>query len=367
MDWFAKQLLAWHQQHGRKDLPWQQDINPYRVWVSEIMLQQTQVATVIDYYHRFMQRFPRVQDLALAPLDEVLHHWTGLGYYARARNLHKAAQKIVHEHNGEFPQTQTELECLPGIGRSTAGAIRAIAMQQAATILDGNVKRVLTRYHAVEGYPGKTAVANTLWQYAEDHTPKSQTDVYTQAIMDLGATVCVRRNPQCTSCPVSAQCQAWATHEVARFPEAKPKTTKPVRKARFFIVSLPNRSTLLEQRPLNGLWGGLWTPPERSCDLQTDRFVEEIGVSVQDITQQHVAPVFRHTFTHFHLDIEPVYLQISREPRMIEEQDSWRWVQPDQLAADNQKIGLSAPAVKLLASLTLPAIAKASPTTKETV
>jgi A/G-specific adenine glycosylase len=354
MDWFALQLLAWYAQHGRTDLPWQQDINPYRVWVSEIMLQQTQVTTVIDYYLRFMGRFENTHSLARAPLDEVLHHWTGLGYYARARNLHKAANLVVEQYNGVLPQSQAELEALPGIGRSTAGAIRAISMQQHATILDGNVKRVLSRFHAVEGYPGITQVAKTLWAHAETHTPANDTGAYTQAIMDLGATLCVRRRPVCENCPVQTQCEAKALNAVEKYPTSKPKKAKPVRRSRFYVVSLENKATLLEQKPLNGLWGGLWTPLEREVDLTLTDFLGELGLTETDLHAHHVAPSFRHTFTHFHLDIEPVYLQLASTPTLVEDNPSLRWVRPDQLNGENNPIGLSAPAVRLLASLQEP-------------
>jgi len=358
MDWFAQQMLAWHAQHGRKDLPWQQDINPYRVWISEIMLQQTQVTTVINYYLRFMQRFPTVHALAQAPLDEVLHHWTGLGYYARARNLHKAAAQVVEQHGGNFPQTQEALESLPGIGRSTAGAIRAISMHQPAAILDGNVKRVLTRFHAIPGYPGTKQVSKLLWQHAEQHTPQQETATYTQAIMDLGATVCVRKKPACQTCPLSDRCAAYTAGDVERYPEPRPKKAKPVQQARFFVVTLPNGATLLEQKPLQGLWGGLWTPPQREADYGIHSFLQELGASGDDLVRQHIAPQFRHTFTHYHLDIEPVYLHLTNQPTVpsahVAEADQLRWVHPEQLDRDNQRIGLSAPAVKLLASLKEP-------------
>ena len=354
MDWFARQLLDWHALHGRKDLPWQQDINPYRVWVSEIMLQQTQVATVIDYYLRFMSRFTDVASLASAPLDEVLHHWTGLGYYARARNLHKAAGQVMEQHQGEFPTTQEDLEALPGIGRSTAGAIRAISMQQPATILDGNVKRVLTRFHAIGGYPGTTAVSHELWQIAEEHTPHKETATYTQAIMDLGATLCVRRRPACEACPLVSRCAAREAGTVDQYPEPKPKKEKPVQRARFFVVTLPNQATLLEQKPLEGLWGGLWTPPQREADTESATFLAEIGADINQLERQHIAPQFRHTFTHYHLDIEPVYLNLKALPAMAEDNDTRRWVNPNQLDSSNERIGLSAPAVRLLASLKEP-------------
>ena len=352
MDWFARQLLKWHDKNGRKDLPWQHKIDPYRVWVSEIMLQQTQVTTVIDYYNRFMQRFTTVEDLAAAPLDEVLHHWTGLGYYARARNLHKTANMIIAEHSGKFPEQQTALEGLPGIGRSTAGAIRAIAMNQHAAILDGNVKRVLTRFHTIAGYPGATEVTRKLWAVAEEHTPVQRTGNYTQAIMDLGAMVCTRRAPRCEKCPVSSRCQALTDDQVSRYPEPKAKKAKPERSARFFVTSLPNGATLLEQRPLQGLWGGLWNPPERSANTATDAFLEEIGATRDQLSNEVFAAPFRHTFTHFHLQVEPVYLQLSSAPLTIADTDAKRWVHPDEMQNANEKIGLSAVAVRLLSEAT---------------
>ena len=351
MDQFAQKLLAWHEQHGRKDLPWQHDINPYRVWLSEVMLQQTQVTTVIDYFLRFTERFPTVADLAKADLDEVLHLWTGLGYYARARNLYKAAVTVATEHGGVFPDSQEALEALPGIGRSTAGAIRAIAMKQHAAILDGNVKRVLARYHAVEGYPGKTEVAKRLWRHAEEHTPESNTNVYTQAIMDLGATLCVRRNPDCQTCPVAETCQAFQTKQVERYPEPKPKKEKPVRSARFFVISQPNGATLLEQKPANGLWGGLWSPLERPSDTEVQSIAGELGIETSSEDRINYAPTFRHTFTHFHLDIEPVYISLTSTPNLVADAEHLRWVFPNLLANGNEKIGLSVPAVKLLDAL----------------
>lgn len=351
MDWFATQLLNWHADQGRTDLPWQQDINPYRVWISEIMLQQTQVSTVIDYYNRFMQRFPSVDNLAAAELDEVLHLWTGLGYYARARNLHKTAVIVSEEYGGHFPDDQEKLEALPGIGRSTAGAIRSIAMSAHATILDGNVKRVLCRFHTVSGYPGTTKGSQALWQLAESHTPTTQTGVYTQAIMDLGATLCTRRNPDCTRCPVQKKCLAFKNSTQHEFPARKPKKDKPIRAARFFVISLKNGSTLLEQKPLEGLWGGLWTPLERSDHTETTQVLDEVDLGGAIIERVHTAPVFRHTFTHFHLDIEPIYIHLNDAPISVAEQNNLQWVQPSMLDRANNPIGLSAPAVRLLKSL----------------
>ncbi len=351
MDWFATRLLSWFDVAGRKDLPWQQDITPYRVWVSEIMLQQTQVTTVIGYYQRFMDRFPDVGSLARADLDDVLHHWTGLGYYARARNLHKAAQRIVDEHGGEFPLALEALEDLPGIGRSTAGAISAIAHRRRAAILDGNVKRVLCRFHRVSGYPGTTSVARTLWEKAEAHTPEARVGDYTQAIMDLGATVCTRRSPGCDVCPVAERCEAYAAGTMENYPERKPARTKPERHARFFVATLARGAVLLEQQPLDGLWGGLWNPPQRAGDTEPEAFIAEMGWAADDVARVHIAPAFRHTFTHFHLHIEPVYMHLAREPRLVADAAHQRWLVPEEWQGGNERLGLSKPAVRLLASL----------------
>ncbi len=236
MDTFAERLLTWYEKHGRHDLPWQRDATPYHVWVSEIMLQQTQVATVIPYYERFVERFPDVRSLADAAIDEVLHHWSGLGYYARARNLHKAARTVCDEFGGQFPPVLEELESLPGVGRSTAGAILSSALGGRAPILDGNVKRVLARYHAIGGWPGRSAVMKTLWEHAEAHTPHERVAEYTQAIMDLGATLCTRSRPACDDCPQRSDCQARALGRQADFPGRKPTREKPTRTTCFVIA-----------------------------------------------------------------------------------------------------------------------------------
>ena len=317
------------------------------------MLQQTQVATVIDYYLRFMQRFPTLEQLADAPIDDVLHHWTGLGYYARARNLHRAAKIIKDGHAGKMPTSQEQLESLPGIGRSTAGAIRALAMNQYASILDGNVKRVLTRFHGIHGYPGETQITKQLWRIAEEHTPQEQTATYTQGIMDLGATLCIRRQPNCPNCPMQSRCEAKRAGTTAELPNPKPKKTKPVKTSRFFVVSLPNMATLLEQRPMNGLWGGLWTPPERPADTSIETFLAELSLTPADLSEQIREQVFRHTFSHFHLDIEPIYLRLKDAPMQIAD-NSARWVLPTQIDAENEPLGLSAVAVKLLTAQTNP-------------
>lgn len=346
MDWFAQRLLIWFDEHGRKDLPWQIDPNPYRVWVSEIMLQQTQVTTVIPFYQRFITRFPTVHALATAELDEVLHHWSGLGYYARGRNLHKAARVIVADLNGAFPVGVEKLGKLPGIGRSTAGAIAAISQGRQAPILDGNVKRVLARFHMVPGYPGETQTLKALWQHSEKHTPDERVADYTQAIMDLGATVCIQ-HPSCTTCPLEARCEAHANDQTDQFPGRRPKKAKPSRRTRMFLITDPQNACLLEQRPARGIWGGLWTPPERDPGYSVAQLCREFGIAEGDIEATRTAAQFRHTFTHFHLDIEPVYVQLKQAPSCVRDGARLLWYSP----GTNTRVGLSAPAVRLLKSL----------------
>lgn len=342
MDWFADRVLDWFDQHGRKDLPWQQPIDPYRVWVSEIMLQQTQVTTVIPYFERFMDRFPTVGALAEAPLDAVLHQWTGLGYYARARNLHRAAGQVVADHGGRLPLDPARLQALPGIGRSTAAAVAAIAGGQRAAILDGNVKRVLARFHAVAGDPGRSAVQKTLWSHAERHTPIQRVAAYTQAIMDLGATLCTRTRPRCEDCPVAARCQARATDTVDQYPGRKAAKPRPVRAARLFLLQGPDGHFLLERRPDGGIWGGLWTPPERPADTGPQTVCQELGLEPTG-SGTRTGAVFRHTFSHFHLDIEPVFLEV--RAMAVTDRADLCWYD----AAGTAAIGLSAPAARLLA------------------
>ena len=278
---FSERLLAWFDEHGRKTLPWQQDRTPYRVWVSEIMLQQTQVATVIPYYERFMARFPKVADLAQAPIDDVLSLWTGLGYYARARNLHKTACIVAEEYDGKFPDSVEGLESLPGIGRSTAGAILTLGHGRWAPILDGNVKRVLARYHAIEGWPGRSDVLAALWRASEAVTPRHRTADYTQGIMDLGATLCTKSKPECLFCPMTEDCQARISGTQATYPGKKPKKKIPTRDTHFIICVDSQGQVLLERRPPSGIWGGLWSFPEASnlddfSDNPPDREASEI-------------------------------------------------------------------------------------------
>jgi A/G-specific adenine glycosylase len=304
IDDFSERLLTWFDQHGRKHLPWQQDISHYRVWVSEIMLQQTQVATVIGYYARFMARFPDINALAAASQDEVLHLWTGLGYYARARNLHKTAQRLHSEHNGQFPDDLDGLIALPGIGRSTAGAITSIAGGGRAPILDGNVKRVLARCFGIHGWPAQTQVARQLWALAEQLTPQQRVADYTQAIMDLGATLCTRSRPRCDMCPFVAECIAATTDQVSAFPGKKPKKVIPIRTTCMLLHENSRGEFLLEKRPSQGLWGGLWGFPEIAPEKLEQHLADQ---GLQRQRSPHLTD-FRHTFSHFHLDITPVHV-----------------------------------------------------------
>lgn len=342
---FSTRVLDWFDQHGRKDLPWQQDISPYRVWVSEIMLQQTQVQTVIGYFDQFMASFPTVHALAEAPQDEVLHLWTGLGYYARARNLHSAARTVCERHAGVFPTNVDALMALPGIGRSTAGAIASIAMELRAPILDGNVKRVLARHGAVKGWPGKTAVANELWSAAERYTPSTRVADYTQAMMDLGATLCTRSKPGCPQCPLARDCAGLANGDPLAYPGKKPKKTTPVRQTVFLMLQNPAGEWLLEQRPAQGIWGGLWCFPELASEQDAELWcLDELGVAP---ASSLALPPFRHTFSHYHLDISPLHVQLPALDSRVMTSDRRLWYNTGAPAA----VGLAAPIKKLLATL----------------
>ncbi|MGB0662725.1 MAG: A/G-specific adenine glycosylase [Pontibacterium sp.] len=338
---FYHSVLTWFDQHGRHDLPWQADKTAYFTWVSEIMLQQTQVKTVIPYFQRFIEAFPTVHDLAKAPQDEVLHLWTGLGYYARARNLHKAAQQVSEQYAGEFPASVELLEELPGIGRSTAGAIASIALGQRAAILDGNVKRVLARYYGVQGWSGKADVQKQLWQLAEDNTPHERVGDYTQAMMDMGATLCTRSKPRCGDCPVNSGCVALHTDQVASLPAPKPKKVQPVKQTYMLMIQNTAGEILLYQRPPVGLWGGLWSLPEVP-DLRDTKAT--LGFEV-DMEAMEVREPLRHTFSHFHLDITPVVLSLnSLNTEQIMDDQETMWFNPQSPAA----VGLAAPVKKLL-------------------
>jgi len=309
MNEFSSNILTWYKKHGRHGLPWQQNKSLYRVWISEIMLQQTQVATVIPYYQTFMQSFPDLLSLAGASEEAVMSHWAGLGYYSRARNLHKAAKIIIDEHNGRFPEIYETVLTLPGIGPSTAAAVLAQALNQSHTILDGNVKRVLARYHAIEGWPGQRQIEQSLWQKAKSHTPDQQVADYTQAIMDMGATVCTRAKPKCEECPLSGTCLALEQGKVGELPTKRPKKTIPVRQKRFLFIVSDKKRVLMEKRPSSGIWGGLWSLPELALDEDIKQMCQQQwGLSVETVVNQ---PVFRHTFSHFHLDITPCLIRVS--------------------------------------------------------
>ena len=343
---FSDAVLNWFDRHGRKHLPWQQDISPYRVWLSEVMLQQTQVATVIPYFESFISRFPAVEDLAAAPEDEVLQLWSGLGYYARARNLHKCAKTVVDKYQGEFPASVEGLSGLPGIGRSTAGAIAAISMGIHAAILDGNVKRVLARFHAVPGWPGQAAVQKELWRVAELYTPKQRVADYTQAMMDLGAMVCVRSRPLCDQCPVAEGCIARKNNEQTLYPQPKPRKELPVRSVRMLLVVNEQGEILLRKRPPQGIWGGLWSLPELDIEPELEEKAEdETGMSLSGFEEWNVV---RHTFSHFHLDITPVKAFVAEAgyPQLLESEQAL-WYNLGQPPA----LGLAAPVSRLLKKL----------------
>ncbi|MEX0965268.1 MAG: A/G-specific adenine glycosylase [Pseudohongiellaceae bacterium] len=342
---FAQRLLEWFDQYGRHDLPWQINRTPYRVWVSEIMLQQTQVSTVIPYFERFMRRFETVEELAAAESDQVLHLWTGLGYYARARNLHKAAKVITDDHNGIFPQSVEELMTLDGIGQSTAGAIAAIAMDVRAPILDGNVKRVLARYHCIGGWPEQSAVKKELWKIAEAATPFERVADYTQAIMDLGATLCTRSKPSCTQCPLQTDCQAQRQDRIGEYPGKKSRKSLPTKSVAMFILLNEAGEVLLQKRPATGIWGSLYSLPESP---EPDSIPEMGGAAIeeQDPGALERLELIRHTFSHFHLDITPVLISASKLDE-VAETDRWLWYPLDH----SLEVGLAAPVKKLLSRL----------------
>lgn len=340
---FTARLLHWFDRHGRKHLPWQSERTPYRIWVSEIMLQQTQVTTVIPYYERFMARFPNVATLAAAPLDEVLHLWTGLGYYARARNLHRAAQIVVRDHLGVFPQDIDAVEALPGIGRSTAGAILALASGQRHPILDGNVKRVLARYFGVSGFPGELKIERALWQRAEACTPRERVADYTQAIMDLGAMVCVRSRPLCAACPQQAECTAYRLGLQTQLPTPRPKKPRPAREAHALIVCDANGAILLERRAPTGVWGGLWTFPQ--FETREAALAWAHGRFTGEPAAVEALAAYEHAFTHFDLTLHPIVVQVRSQ--RIEEAAGFVWYDMRMPA----RIGLAKPVVDLIRQL----------------
>ncbi|SFC26681.1 A/G-specific DNA-adenine glycosylase [Marinospirillum celere] len=354
---FAERLLSWYQHQGRKNLPWQQNPTPYRVWVSEIMLQQTQVATVIDYYQRFMQSFPDIFTLASASQEQVLHHWAGLGYYSRARNLHRCAQILVQEYQGHFPlQDQKAMEALPGIGPSTAAAIIALSSDQRAVILDGNVKRVVARYFALEGWPGKTAINRLFWKKADELTPATRAADYTQAIMDLGATLCTPRQPQCSQCPVKDHCKGLLQDKVSQLPSPKPKKALPTQERHFLVLNKNSKELLLQQRPQDGIWGGLWCLPDFTTREELEAWLTQTYPQAR-LEHQGLEPV-KHVFSHYRLLIRPWQAHLADISGIQEEAQTYSpsmapttslWYNPRQPA----NVGLPAPIKKLLEGIQL--------------
>ena len=345
---FAPRLLDWFDAHGRHDLPWMQQRTPYRVWLSEIMLQQTQVATVTPYFQRFVDALPDLPTLAKAPTDDVLALWSGLGYYSRARNLQAAAKICMTEHGGELPRDFDALLALPGIGRSTAGAILAQAWNDPQPILDGNVKRVLTRLHGIDGWPGLPAIEKRLWLIASASLPTSP-DMrlhladYTQAPMDLGATVCTRSRPRCEACPFEDVCVARRENRIAELPESKPKKAIPQRETQ--MVWLRDRSgrTLLQRRPATGIWAALWSLPEAE-DVDTAKSIAARHVKAARITEARELPAIEHAFTHYRLRIHPHLFDGVAARAIVSDNNDLRWISREELAA----FGIPAPVRKLI-------------------
>jgi A/G-specific adenine glycosylase len=343
---FAEALLAWFDHHGRHDLPWQHPRDAYRTWLSEIMLQQTQVATVIPYFQRFVAQLPTLADLAASDEDTVLALWSGLGYYRRARFLHQAAQLCVERHGGELPRDFDALAALPGIGRSTAGAVLAQAHGLRFPILDGNVKRVLTRFHGIAGHPGEREVEKQLWHHADVHTPAGRTADYTQAIMDLGATVCVRTRPLCAACPVRSECVAYRDNLTGQLPTPKPGKIIPTRSTVMLILRDADGRVLLQRRGAQGVWSGLWSLPEAE---NADHAWREAQRHARIEDAQSLTP-FTHVFSHYRLQIQPLLFDHAAPALAIADNDDLRWCSMAELPA----LGLPAPVRSLLTALPEP-------------
>ena len=348
---FADALIDWQKQHGRHQLPWQGTRDAYRIWLSEIMLQQTQVATVIPYYARFLDSFPNVAALAAAPTETVMVHWSGLGYYTRARNLHRCAQQVVSHHAGRFPSDPETLASLPGIGKSTAAAIAAFAYGARAAILDGNVKRVFCRVFGVEGFPGQAAVEKNLWQRAEAMLPAREIEAYTQGLMDLGATLCTRTRPACDRCPMQSRCIAHASGRTAELPARKPKKAIP-EKSTVMLVVMHEGEILMEQRPPEGIWGGLLSLPElnrlfsENSDVDLDEQLALALSSFGDIDEIMMLSSFVHGFTHYRLSVMPVQVTL-RQRHVMAAQSDYQW----RALAQISDAALPSPVRKLLATL----------------
>ncbi|MEO6921481.1 MAG: A/G-specific adenine glycosylase [Collimonas sp.] len=339
---FSAAVIAWQKQHGRHALPWQQTRDAYRVWLSEIMLQQTQVAAVIPYYQKFLSSFPDVQALAAAPSEAVMAHWSGLGYYTRARNLHRCAQRVVAEHGGVFPHDPELLQDLPGIGRSTAAAIAAFSYGVQAAILDGNVKRVFARVFGIEGYPGSKPIEDVMWQRAVALLPEQGVESYTQGLMDLGATLCTRGKPSCQTCPLAQRCVALATDRVGELPVRKPKKAIPEKHTGMLVI-VDQHQVLLEQRPDSGIWGGLLSLPEISPEADFDAALSRATAAFGEVASCEPLQPFTHVFTHFKLQISPFQITLADRVDGIA-QANYVWYPAEKLA----DAPLPAPVKKLL-------------------
>jgi len=345
IDEFSDAILRWFDLHGRKNLPWQISRTPYRVWISEIMLQQTQVATVIPYFEKFMERFPDVISLADAETDQVMYYWSGLGYYARARNLHRAAQIIRDNYNGSFPQDLEQVMSLPGIGKSTAGAVLSLACGQHHPILDGNVKRVLARYFMIDGWYGNSKVQGKLWEKAAQLTPSKRVDAYNQAMMDIGSLICTRSKPRCSDCPVIKGCQSFRQNKQADYPSPKPKKNIPVKRVRMAMLRGDDLGILLQRRPPSGIWGGLLSFPEIPDDVSVAQWcADQFGLKADE---QQAWPVVRHTFSHFHLEITPVLISVQSQSNRARDAENLVWYKGNAKEVG----GLAAPVKRLISEL----------------
>jgi A/G-specific adenine glycosylase len=344
---FADRVVAWQRQHGRHDLPWQGTRDAYRIWLSEVMLQQTQVATVIPYYKRFIARFPDAQSLAAAPVDDVMAAWSGLGYYSRARNLHRCARQVVADHGGVFPRSSGELARLPGVGRSTAAAIAVFTHGEHAAILDGNVKRVFARHFGVEGYPGTAATTRELWRHAEDVLPTTAIESYTQGLMDLGATVCLRQRPRCGECPLRGSCVAAREGRVDVLPAPRPARVRPLRSATVAFIVDDRGAVVLERRAPEGIWGGLMSAPEFDADL-TDAELQaaiELRLGLHGTVVRYLEPL-RHEFSHYSFVMQPRLVRVTGAVALADTA-GYAWLAADAV----EGAALPAPVRRLLQTL----------------
>jgi len=341
----SEELLDWYERHGRHHLPWQIDKTPYRVWLSEIMLQQTQVGTVIPYYHRFLESFPSIKALANTDIDRVLQHWQGLGYYARARNMHKAAKIIRDQYDSNFPEDMEAVMALPGIGRSTAAAILTFACNQSWPILDGNVKRVLVRCFEVEGWYGQSDTMKRLWQLSESVTPALKTDDFNQAMMDLGSMVCLKSKPLCQQCPLSKFCFSYRNNTQSQYPQKKPSKAKPLKQT-LMLLHRHKEQVLLIRRPPTGIWGGLWSLPEVESEIKIKGWQEK-NLSAQSPLLSVSENVIRHQFTHFSLDISVANFELLKLVEIISDNGDMKFVE----IKDLSKFGLPTPVQKILKQL----------------